>query len=99
MRGKTMSDGIRNKFETTRFDPFSKMRTQSEEIVSMVMAAMNEKGYNPVNQLVGFIISGDPTYITSHKGARSLIMKVDRDTLLEEIVEYYITHNEKISGS
>lgn len=51
---------------------------------------MTEKGYNPVNQIVGYIMSGDPTYITSHKGARSLIMKVERDEILEELMAVYI---------
>ena len=55
-----------------------------------VSAALKEKGYNPVNQIVGYIMSGDPTYITSHKNARSLIMKVERDELLEELMAVYI---------
>ena len=54
------------------------------EILQLVYQAMTEKGYDPVNQIVGYIMSGDPTYITSHKGARSLIMKVERDELVEE---------------
>ena len=56
-------------------------------------ANVKEKGYNPVNQIVGYIMSGDPTYITSHKGARSLIMKVERDELVEEMLAVYISHN------
>lgn len=51
---------------------------------------MAEKGYNPVNQIVGYIMSGDPTYITSHKNARSMIMKVERDELVEELLKEYI---------
>lgn len=51
---------------------------------------MTEKGYNPVNQIVGYIMSGDPTYITSHNNARSLIMKVERDELVEELLKVYI---------
>ena len=51
---------------------------------------MKEKGYNPVNQIVGYIMSGDPTYITSHNNARSLIMKVERDELVEEVIKYFI---------
>ena len=58
-----------------------------------VKEALDEKGYNPVNQIVGYIMSGDPTYITSYKDARSLISKLDRDELLEEIVSYYLIHN------
>ncbi|MDP4119416.1 MAG: IreB family regulatory phosphoprotein [Bacillota bacterium] len=59
-------------------------------IVEKVYAALKEKGYNPVNQIVGYIISGDPTYITSHEGARSLITQIQRDDLLEEIVKSYL---------
>ena len=61
-----------------------------KEILDLVYNAMEEKGYNPVNQIVGYIMSGDPTYITSHKGARSLIMKVERDEILEELMAVYI---------
>ena len=60
------------------------------EVLEKVYDALAEKGYNPVNQIVGYIMSGDPTYITSHKNARSLIMKVERDELIEETVRYYI---------
>ena len=55
--------------------------------------ALSEKGYNPVNQIVGYIMSGDPTYITSHNNARSLIMKVERDELVEEVLRAYIKNN------
>ena len=60
------------------------------DVLALVYAALKEKGYNPVNQLVGFIVSGDPTYITSFNNARSIIMKVERDELLEEIISSYI---------
>ena len=60
------------------------------EILEQVYVALTEKGYNPINQIVGYIMSGDPTYITSHKGARSLIMKVERDEILEELMAVYI---------
>ncbi|MBQ8947835.1 MAG: IreB family regulatory phosphoprotein [Lachnospiraceae bacterium] len=59
-------------------------------VLSTVYEALTEKGYNPVNQIVGYIMSGDPTYITSHKAARSLIMKVERDELVEELLSEYI---------
>lgn len=59
-------------------------------ILKDVYEALTEKGYNPVNQIVGYIMSGDPTYITSHKGARSMIMKVERDELVEELLTEYI---------
>ena len=61
-----------------------------KDVISIVYEAMSEKGYNPVNQIVGYIMSGDPTYITNHKGARSLIMKVERDELVEELLREYI---------
>lgn len=60
------------------------------DILQLVYQAMTEKGYDPVNQIVGYIMSGDPTYITSHKGARSLIMKVERDELVEELLRVYV---------
>lgn len=60
------------------------------EVLRSVYDALSEKGYDPVNQIVGYIMSGDPTYITNHKGARSMIMKVERDELLEELMENYI---------
>lgn len=63
------------------------------EVLSSVYAALTEKGYNPVNQIVGYIMSGDPTYITSHMNARSLIMKVERDELVEELLKTYIDAN------
>lgn len=59
-------------------------------VLDIVYNAMEEKGYNPVNQIVGYIMSGDPTYITSHKNARSMIMKVERDELVEELLREYI---------
>ena len=71
---------------------YFKVETEPETGVklSTVYEALTEKGYNPVNQIVGYIMSGDPTYITSHKNARSLIMKVERDELVEELLTEYI---------
>lgn len=60
------------------------------DVIQTVYSALTEKGYNPVNQIVGYVMSGDPTYITSHKGARSLIMKVERDEIIEELLRFYI---------
>ena len=60
------------------------------QVLAQVYQALTEKGYNPVNQIVGYIMSGDPTDITSHKNARSLIMKVERDEILEELLSVYI---------
>lgn len=73
---------------------YFKVHKETEVIVSDVIrsvyAALTEKGYNPLNQIVGYVMSGDPTYITSHKGARSLIMKVERDEIVEELLRFYI---------
>lgn len=66
-----------------------------KDVIARVYSSLDEKGYNPVNQFVGYIMSGDPTYITSHKGARSLIMKVERDEILEELFKNYIKNNLK----
>ena len=63
------------------------------EIIASVYEASTEKGYNPVNQIVGYLMSGDPTYITSHKGARSLIMRAERDEIIELFLEDYIENN------
>ena len=65
---------------------------QAKDILEIVYNAMEEKGYNPVNQIVGYIMSGDPTYITSYNGARSLVMKVERDEIVEELLKAYIRH-------
>ena len=76
---------------------YFKVKTEPEiqvkEVLETVYNAMVEKGYNPVNQIVGYIMSGDPTYITSYNGARSLVMKVERDELVEELLKAYIEHN------
>ena len=61
-----------------------------EEILEKVYLSLKEKGYDTVDQMVGYIMSGDPTYITSHNNARSLIMKVERDELVEEVIKYFI---------
>ena len=65
---------------------------QAKDILEIVYNALVEKGYNPVNQIVGYIMSGDPTYITSYNGARSLVMKLERDEIVEELLKAYIRH-------
>ncbi|MCI8949509.1 MAG: IreB family regulatory phosphoprotein [Lachnospiraceae bacterium] len=74
----------------TQFITFQQNTANAAQVLEQVYIALTEKGYNPVNQIVGYIMSGDPTYITSHKNARSLIMKVERDELLEEMMAVYI---------
>jgi uncharacterized protein (UPF0297 family) len=63
---------------------------KAREILFTVFQALKEKGYNPINQIVGYILSGDPTYITNHNNARSIIRRLERDELLEEIVKFYL---------
>ena len=80
-----------NLHETQFFDSVDKeVQNEAKNILLNVSEALKEKGYNPVNQIVGYILSGDPTYITSHKNARSLIRKLERDELLEKLVKNYI---------
>ena len=64
---------------------------EAQLVLKEVYAALKEKGYNPINQLVGYLLSGDPAYITSHNNARSIILKLERDDLLEEMVQAYLT--------
>ena len=77
---------------TQFFDSESSRQLEVGDILRQVYQALTKKGYNPVNQIVGYIMSGDPTYITSYENARSLIMRVERDELLEELVKYYVDH-------
>lgn len=76
--------------ETTRFELGADHSREAREIMTQVMAALREKGYNPVNQLVGYFLSGDPTYITNHNGARAVIRRMERDELLEIMIREYI---------
>lgn len=70
-------------------------RSNSKQILRQVYEALAEKGYSPINQIVGYILSGDPTYITSYKDSRSLIRQLERDELLEELVKEYIGVNDE----
>jgi uncharacterized protein (UPF0297 family) len=90
------SEIMQNLNNTQYFKIVPEQELKTEEVLALVYEALTEKGYDPVSQIVGYIMSGDPTYITSHKNARSLIMKVERDELLEEVLQYYISH--KIEG-
>lgn len=85
-----MEKNINNtQFFTVQKEP----ERQVSDVLEIVYKALKEKGYNPVNQIVGYIMSGDPTYITSHNNARSLIMKVERDELVEEVLKTYIENS------
>ena len=81
---------MENLGNTQYFNVKTEPEIRVKKVLDLVYNAMAEKGYNPVNQFVGYIMSGDPTYITSHKGARSMIMKVERDELVEELLKEYI---------
>lgn len=76
--------------ETMCFKVPKEENMETKKILKQVYEALTEKGYNPVNQIVGYILSGDPTYITSHNGARNLIRQIERDELLEKMVKNYI---------
>lgn len=81
--------------ETMKFEAPKDKDNSINEIIFSVFESLQEKGYNPKNQMIGYILSGDPSYITSHKDARSKICKVERDEILEEILAYYLQNNEK----
>ncbi len=80
---------------TQYFKLIQEPQMEVSQVLAEVYKALVEKGYNPVNQIVGYIMSGDPTYITSHNNARSLVMKVERDELIEEALSYYINNKLK----
>ena len=75
---------------TSVFTPQKEESKRVKEIMEQVVAALKDKGYEPVSQIIGYIVSGDPTYITSHNNARALICKIERDELLEEMIKKYI---------
>ncbi len=75
---------------TMKFRPKSEEMCSAKDIITHVYAALQEKGYNPINQLVGYLLSGDPAYITSHNEARILIRRLERDELLEELLRFYL---------
>ena len=75
--------------DTQQFELPREKRSPRDTLLS-VYGAMREKGYDPVNQIVGYLLSGDPTYITSHNNARSLIRKVERDDLVEALLNYFM---------
>ena len=82
------------KNQTMQFSISKDKRTANELLLS-VYSSMQEKGYDAVNQIVGYLLCGDPTYITSYNNARFLISMLERDELLEELVRFYMTNNQK----
>ena len=85
MRGVFMND------RTMTFSIGDQTEQEIRNILTLVYDALKEKGYNPINQIVGYLLSEDPTYITTHNNARNLIRKIDRDTLLQSLVKYYLS--------
>lgn len=79
-----------NLSNTQFFNTIQEKKMDVSEVLKLVYQALTEKGYNPTNQIIGYVMSGDPTYITSYNSARSLIMKVERDEILEELLSVYI---------
>ena len=80
---------MENRGDTQQFTVPKEART-ARDVLLTVYAAMRENGYDPVNQIVGYLLSGDPTYITSHNNARYLILRMERDELIEELVRFYV---------
>ena len=80
---------MEEQFNTMKLNPIAESGNEAQDILMYVYKALQAKGYDPITQLVGYIISGDPTYITSYKNARYLILRVERDELLEELVRFY----------
>lgn len=80
----------KNSNKTVKFNVEQEEIKDTRELINEVYKALEEKGYNPVNQLVGYLLSGDPAYITNHRSARNLIKKLDRDEILEDIIKYYL---------
>ncbi len=84
-----------NMTETMKFDAISERPMNPRDILLAVHDALVEKGYNPISQIVGYVLSGDPSYITSHQGARNLVRRLERDEILEELVTFYVNHKDE----
>ena len=84
---------INSDMGTQHFKAISENPQYAQTILLCVYHALSAKGYDPITQIVGYLISGDPTYITSYQNARSLICRIDRDELLEELVQFYLSKN------
>ncbi|MBQ4551668.1 MAG: IreB family regulatory phosphoprotein [Clostridia bacterium] len=79
--------------DTTKLQPIRDPRSTARDILQHVYKALQHKGYDPITQITGFILTGDPTYITSYDNARSMICRLERDEILEELVSFYLTEN------
>lgn len=79
--------------KTMKFSVDQQQSDERKEILKFVYNALKEKGYHPVNQMIGYLLSGDPTYITTHNDARKMIRRVERDEILEELLRFYLDRN------
>lgn len=79
--------------KTMKFNVDQQQSEERKQILKYVYGALKEKGYHPINQMIGYLLSGDPTYITTHNDARKVIRRVERDEILEELLKYYLDHN------
>ncbi len=82
-----------DQFNTTKLKPLAETGNQAHDILLFVYHALQSKGYDPITQIVGYLISGDPTYITSYNSARSMICRLERDEIMEELVRFYVSGN------
>ena len=85
-----MTENTKN--STIKFTVPCDEKENMRRVLRSVFDALNEKGYNPINQIVGYLLTEDPTYITTYNNARNLIRRIDRDTLLQTLVKYYMTN-------
>lgn len=88
-----MTGSERQFMQTVKFNVEKEKPLRPRDVILSVHQALVEKGYNPISQIVGYIMSGDPSYITAHNGARSLIQKIETDEILEELVKFYVADN------
>ena len=94
MKDNPMKGGARmDQFNTTKLTPLMETGNEAHDILLFVYHALQAKGYDPITQIVGYLISGDPTYITSYNSARSMICRLERDEIMEELVRFYVTGN------
>ena len=82
-----------DQFNTTKLKPLIETGNEAHDILLYVYHALQAKGYDPITQIVGYLISGDPIYITSHNSARSMICRLERDEIMEELVRFYLNGN------
>ena len=92
MRIRKGRDDMGNIKETQYFQAVQDKKVEVSDVLEQVYIALTEKGYNPVNQIVGYILSEDPTYITTYNNARNIIRHIDRDELLQVLVRYYLNN-------